>query len=216
MADVAMIQPHVDCWASFNWQSTLSSVTVTLQAAKEAHKQSTQARKQLSETTKQFKRSLKNAEQASGTLGTSLSQENADASIKAVESLASECKTTIKAYQEEIDKITRRCKSSEAGYSALAQSLMEQSDPATIMQAMVQQLHDQQSQISQLRRTVETVSEELETKETAIASQNKESQGASSGSGLNKEEREELINLRREVAEYEVSAWAALFRMWIL
>ncbi|KAL7581260.1 hypothetical protein ACA910_006031 [Epithemia clementina (nom. ined.)] len=212
MADVAMLQAHVDSWNNFDWQSTLSSISTVLQQVKEAQKQSSQARKQLSESTKQFKRSLKNAEQASSSLGTNFSEENAQASVKAVESLAGECKTTIKAYQEEIDNITRRCKSSEAAYSTIAQALMEQSDPVSTMQALVHQVQEHQSQLSKLLRTVETANEELQTQEKTIAAQKKEIQqlksgaggGGIGGGGLNKEEREELINLRREVAEYEV------------
>eukprot|EP00522_Entomoneis_paludosa_P006488 CAMPEP_0172455078 /NCGR_PEP_ID=MMETSP1065-20121228/11879_1 /TAXON_ID=265537 /ORGANISM="Amphiprora paludosa, Strain CCMP125" /LENGTH=775 /DNA_ID=CAMNT_0013207531 /DNA_START=71 /DNA_END=2398 /DNA_ORIENTATION=+ len=207
MADIAMIQPHVDSWANFDWQTKLSTVDATVQQAKEAQKQSAQARKSLGESTKHFKRSLKNAEQAASSLGSGLSEETAKATVKSVETLSKECKVTIKSYQEEIDKITRRCKSSESSYASLAQSLMEQSDPAGVMQAMVQQMQDQQTQLSQLLRTVDTVNEELQSQEKTNEIQKREIQQLKAnggGGGGSKEDKEELISLRREVAEYEV------------
>ena len=173
----------ISSWSKFDFPSKLSVIDSTLQQSKDAQKQSAQARKQLGESTKQFKRCLKSAEQAATALGSNVSEETARSAVKSVETLSKECKVTIKRYQEEIDNITRRCKSSESAYASLAQALKDQSDPSAIMQ-------EQQTQLNQLREQVQA---QVKSAPTGAAS------APTSSTSL-----DELISLRREVAEYEV------------
>ena len=189
----------ISSWSKFDFPSKLSVIDSTLQQSKDAQKQSAQARKQLGESTKQFKRCLKSAEQAATALGSNVSEETARSAVKSVETLSKECKVTIKRYQEEIDNITRRCKSSESAYASLAQALKDQSDPSAIMQ-------EQQTQLNQLLQTVDTVNAELQAQEQMIASQKKEIQQLKSAPSTSSTSNNssELISLRREVAEYEV------------
>eukprot|EP00977_Amphora_coffeiformis_P022971 scaffold11998_cov174-Amphora_coffeaeformis.AAC.23 len=202
MADPTLVlQPQIAEWEAFNWDSTLAGMDATVQQAKEAQKQSLQARKQLTETTKQFKRSVKSVEQASSTLSSDGSPANIQATVKSIDSLSNECRITVKSYQEAIDNLTRRCKNAEGSFATIVQTLIEKTNPAVLLQ-------QQQSQMAQLLRTVEKVNQELQSQEKTIANYKKEVQqlktSGGGGSGMSKEEREELISLRKEVAEYEV------------
>ena len=197
-----VLQPQIAEWEAFDWDRTLASMEATLQQAKEAQKQSMEARKQLSDTTKQFKRSVKSVDQAASNLSSDASPANVQTTVKSIESLSGECRVTVKSYQEAIDNLTRRCKNAEGAFATIAQSLGEKTNPATLLQ-------QQQSQLTQLLRTVDKVNEELQGQEKTIANYKKEIQqlkanGGGGSSGMSKEEREELISLRKEVSEYEV------------
>lgn len=202
MADPTLaLQPQIAEWEAFDWDATLAGMEASQQQAKDAQKQSLAARKQLSETTKQLKRSVKSAEQASSALASDESPGNAQSTVKSIEGLSNECRVTVKSYQEAIDNLTRRCKNAEGAFSTIAQSLAEKTSPATLLQ-------QQQNQMTQLLRTVEKVNQELQSQENTIADYKKEVQqlktSSGGGSGMSKEEREELMSLRKEVAEYEV------------
>lgn len=153
--------------------------------------------------TKQFRRSVKSLQQAA----TALSQENTPttetACCKAAEGTAKECRGIVSSYQEHIDNLTRRCKAVETSYGTLAQSLSELPDPAAVLPGAAQLLQQQQAQIAQLLQTVEQVSAELEQAQSSAKSQAAAQKPPAEG-GMSKQEREELIQLRREVAEYEV------------
>ena len=120
------IQPQIDAWVAFDWQSQQAAAEATLQQTKELQKQSLQARKQLAETTKVFKKAFKNAEQAASALTNDGSSGNNSASSSssscktAMDVMSKEVRVTIKAYQEEIDSMTRRCKAAESSYATLA------------------------------------------------------------------------------------------------
>jgi homeobox protein cut-like len=205
MTDAATPPPIAE-WQALDWEATLSGMEAVLQASREAQKVSLQNRKSLSETTKQFKRSVKNVEQAASSLS-----EGGDVStaVKVIEALSVECRGTVKAYQEEIDKLTRRCKTAEAAYTGLATSIGDKSDPAALFA-------QQTSQMNQLLRTVDQVNQELLVQEKTVTNYKKEIQqlkaivastgagGGGSSSGLSKGEREELVSLRKDVSEYEV------------
>lgn len=187
MADAATaIQPKIAEWEAFDWDATLAGMEATLQAAKEAQKQSLQARKQLSDTTKQFKRSVKSVEQTAQNL---------------TSDFADECRVTVKSYQEAIDNLTRRCKAAEGAFATIAQTLADKTSPAVLLQ-------QQQTQMTQLLRTVDKTNQEIQNQEKTIANYKKEVQQLKSSgggsSGMSKEERDELISLRKEVSEYEV------------
>mmetsp|Transcript_16311 Transcript_16311/g.23000 ORF Transcript_16311/g.23000 Transcript_16311/m.23000 type:complete len:819 (-) Transcript_16311:232-2688(-) len=214
---LSSLQVASQSWVSFDWNSRRDQWEKTLLQTKESREQSLSARKQLGETTKQFKRSVKNTEQASTALSQNTSsQDHVQSTIKAMDVLAKECRKTVKAYQEEIDNLTRRCKSSETAFSGLHSSLQDLPDPASMIGTAMDQIHGQQNQISQLLRTVDDVNGEMKSLESRMAQQadvfQKEitqlkaaaKKAPDSGSGVNKAEREELIQLRREVAEYEV------------
>ena len=86
-------------WASFDWSGKAKQWEVTTSQNKEAREQSLTARKSLSETTKQFKRSVKSVEQAGSSLEKSGSPENSTTAVKAIESVAKNCRLIVKAYQ---------------------------------------------------------------------------------------------------------------------
>ena len=193
-------------WVSFDLQKKRSSLEKTAATAKEQKEQSLAARKQLADTTKQFKRSVKAMEQASGAIKESTTPESVGSAVKAMDGLAKECRQTIRSYQEEIDNLTRRCKGSEAAFLSVQQSLMDIPDPAAALGTAMEQLHTQQTQIGQLLKTVEEANREMSNLEQQSERYKQEAVAAKGAAptGLGKEEREELFQLRREVAEYEV------------
>lgn len=96
-------------------------------------------------------------------------------------------------FAEEIDNLTRRCKASESAYGALAQSLGELPDPSSFVAAV--------EHIATLEQAVA----ELETQNTALEQKIQQQPAAApASSGVSKAEQEELLQLRKEVAEYEV------------
>jgi homeobox protein cut-like len=129
--------------------------------------------------------------------------------------LAKECRRTVKSYQEEIDSLTKRAKASETAFSSIHQGLSEVPDPSSLLATAVEQIQSQKTQMTQLLRTVDEVNREMASMETNFADKENryqkeisqlkasKSEQASSG-GMSKAEREELVQLRREVAEYEV------------
>jgi len=185
-------------WIRFDFSGKQQHWDLTTSQNSKAREQSQAARKQLAETTKQFKRSVKTVEQAGISLSTSNSPENAMATVKAIETLAKNCRLTVRAYQEEIDNLTRRCKSSESAFGTLAQSLGDVPDPGTVLSSALEQLSLQQSEITELRQSVEI----LESQNAALEKISMEK--AKEVSSTSKGDKEELIQLRREVAEYEV------------
>jgi homeobox protein cut-like len=197
---MSSLQSASQSWVNFDWPGKYNQWEYTSSQNKEAREQSQVARKALAETTKQFKRSVKNVEQAGTALGTSNSPENASAAVGAIDSLAKQCRLTVKSYQEEIDNLTRRCKASESAFGNLHQSLNEVPDPAAVLSASMDLVFQQQQQIAQLLRTVDDVNKEMANM-SVTTSRKAES---TSGGLMGKEEKEELMRLRREVAEYEV------------
>lgn len=88
-------------WIGFDWITKAQSWDAASSQNKEAREQSVAARKQLAETTKQFKRSVKSVEQAGSNLGSANTEENVLSTVKAIETLARNCRLTVKAYQGE-------------------------------------------------------------------------------------------------------------------
>lgn len=192
---MSTLQVASQSWMSFDWATRLSQLDQAAAQAKEQKEASLAARKQLGETTKQFKRSVKSMEQALA---------DNPASVE----FAKECKSTIKQYQMEIDNLTKRSKASETAFSSIHQSLSEVPDPSSLLATALEQIQSQKTQITQLLRTVDEVNREMANMETNYQKEisqlkSSKSEQASSG-GMSKAEREELVQLRREVAEYEV------------
>jgi hypothetical protein len=86
-------------WVDFDWTGKAKQWDSAANQNKEARELSQAARKHLADTTKQFKRSVKNVEQAGSSLGSSNTQDNATAAVKAIEALAKNCRLTVKSYQ---------------------------------------------------------------------------------------------------------------------
>jgi homeobox protein cut-like len=226
MADTAVlqsVQTASQLWSNYDWTGKRSDQDVCLAQVKEHRDSSLAARKVLADTTKQFKRSVKAAENASQALQTNNTPETAGQTVTDVDVLVNKCRFTVKSYQEEIDNLTRRCKASESAYSSLCHSLQEVPNPADVLDAAMEQMNAQQAQMAQLLKTNSKITEELHTQEQQTAHYQKEAEKAaksslaaasndansfnssnSSAFTFNKEEREELVQLRREVAEYEV------------
>ena len=238
-------------WSKFNLDNRRSTLTAASNATREAKELSAAARKSLASSTKNLKKSLAAATAASASASTSGSGDG-DATKAAVAELAKVVKSTVKSYQEEIDALTRRCKSSDGAVADLLSGLKGLDDPAPLLSAGATNLDAKVGQIHHLLRAMEEMNEEgtrerdgraqmeadnadlrrrLEEAERraevaehkaeeafASAAAAAKSGGAggdassapSSGGiggangGLNAAEREELIQLRREVAEYEV------------
>lgn len=239
------LQAASQSWFDFDWKSKYEQYEINIQQRKEAKEQSVLARKSLGETTKRFKRSAKQSEQTVSQIVNdgSANVDSINAMVKSVETLAKESRGTIKKYQEEVDNLTRRCKSSESNYNTVCSSLFKNShgkdnavrmDPGVILATALEQLRVQQAQISQLVKSTQLMNNEIHTcekenkqlkdslaKEKAkvaeLLSENQSTTGLSSssgaggvtsssstGGGLGKQAKEELVQLRQEVAEYEV------------
>jgi len=198
------LQVASQAWATFDWGGKKSQLDKLTSQTREQKEHSQAARKQLGETTKQFKKSVKSMEQASTALKTLGSQDGESVTaIKAMDGLAKECRQTIKRYQEEVDNLTRRCKASETGVSSVYTSMENVLDPVSLLASAMEQMQKQQAQIAQLLRTVEEVNKEM-TRMEQTAAQTKNQAKPAPSSGTSREDKEELLQLRREVAEYEV------------
>eukprot|EP00934_Nitzschia_sp_Nitz4_P004615 Nitzschia sp. Nitz4//scaffold11_size288233//102401//104828//NITZ4_000760-RA/size288233-snap-gene-0.16-mRNA-1//1//CDS//3329534032//4605//frame0 len=198
---LSSLQAVYQNWASFDWDGKAKQWETVLTQSKEARDQSLLARKQLADTTKQFKKSVKSVEQVGSSLGADVNQENAAATVKAIEALAKQCRVTVKAYQEEIDNLTRRCKASETAYSTLTQSLGELPDPSAVVATATEHVHGQHDQVKQLQNTVEDLQKQKAALERKVSQQ---AQASTESAGLSRGEHEELLQLRKEVAEYKV------------
>lgn len=96
--------------------------------------------------------------------------------------------------------MTRRCKASESAFGSVTQSLGEVPDPASVLATAMEQIHIQQQQLGELRQAVEVLNQQ----KAMLEKNSTKKESKSSDSGLGRAEKEELIQLRREVAEYEV------------
>jgi len=201
------LQKHSKTWKSFDWASKATQWESTASENKELRESSQAARKQLAETTKSLKRAVKTVETSGKALGSNQSEENVAGAVKAIETLSKQARVTVKSYQEEIDNLTRRSKATESAFEKLAQALHDVQDPLTILTEATEQLNSQQQQIHQLTQKVDEDSKEKASLDLKLQKSIKEQQAAKSSALSNnssKEEKEEIIQLRREVAEYEV------------
>ena len=89
----------------------------------------------------------------------------------------------------------------------MTQALHDVQDPSGLLVDATEQLNSQQQQILQLTQKVEEVSKEnlsLDARLKQSIKDQKAAEPSEAMSSTSKEEKEELIELRREVAEYEV------------
>ena len=220
---IQSLQSVSDQFQAFGWNETLTEAQSTIGNHQESKEQSVAARKVLADTTKQFKAKVKAVDEAGKTLSSSAGDEAAATSaVKAIEVLSKHCRLTVKSYQEEIDNLTKRCKSAEGAFATLAQAVAQLPDPGAVIATALEQILLQQQQMSKLETTVETLTQELSSMEQTMAQHQtehekameqqkrdhqqalKQQQQTSSSKGMSKADQEELLQLRNEVAEYEV------------
>ncbi len=175
----------------------LPKLVSTANSLSQSRDASVSARKNLAESTKVFKRVVKNAE--------------SNPTSTTVQELAKEGRACIKAYQDEIDSLTRRCKTSETALSNVHQILGNIPDPAPILSLALENLENISTRLSLSQTSIKSLVEEneqlkkrLEEASTKMKPTTHSIEPSSAAAALTREEREELIQLRREVAEYEV------------
>jgi homeobox protein cut-like len=205
------LQTALQNWTEIDLPALRPNLDQTVQSLVESREASLQARKSLGERTKTLKRAIKTATD--------------DGTTTSITSLAAECKATIKAYQSEIDSLTKRCKLSENNFTKLYDVLYNREDPATSLRRAMDIVQSRDDQLENLLGAMEELNTELEGvrekeqawaaereellarlkhSETKEKNENKNSSNNNSNSALSLAEREELIQLRSEVAEYEV------------
>ena len=204
-------------WKSFSLDTRRVDLDKSAAATKSNNAQSQTARKALAESTKAFKKCLKSTEAAISTTDEQKSQ---------FQKLSASSKGIVKCYQEEIDKLTKRCKASDTLVLDLQKGLTDIPDPVPLLKSAVEHLESTSGQVTHLLKGMEEIQQELENKDknnienkntnnilkdatTKIQQLEKELKNASLSSQneksfMSKEDKEELIELRTEVAEYEV------------
>ncbi|EJK62779.1 hypothetical protein THAOC_16597, partial [Thalassiosira oceanica] len=151
MTESAQLHSARRSWAEFNLTSRRPHLDATAQSLIDAREASLAARKRLGELTKSLKGAIRTATSAAGG--------DRDA---AVASLAAGCKSTIKSYQEEIDGLTKRCKSAEASFVQLYQGLYECADPAVSLEEAIRIIDGRDGQVANLLRGMEELNSELQ------------------------------------------------------
>lgn len=215
-------------WATFGWDSKKATLEREASTAKANNTQAQSARKLLAESTKAFKKCLKSTEASIVTT---------DEQKEHFQKLSTASKGIVKSYQEEIDKLTKRCKHSDNALMELSKSMTAVNDPSMLLQNAAEHLNSMSGQVSHLLKGMEEMQVELNAQkkehsksskntsgelnqlkkllDEANAKNNKLEQDLAAAkkasvssqnekSYMSKEEKEELIELRREVAEYEV------------
>jgi homeobox protein cut-like len=213
-------------WKTFSVDTRRSVLEKATSSAKTNNAQSQTARKALAESTRAFKKCIKTTE--------AITTDDQKAQFQR---LSASCKGIVKSYQEEIDKLTKRCKASDNLVLDLYKGIAEAPDPAPLLNNSVKHLESMTGQVSHLLKGMEEMQRELESKDKnytesennqneelsqtqkllkeALAQNQKLEKQLSNAksvssstqnevSYMSKEEKEELIELRREVAEYEL------------
>jgi homeobox protein cut-like len=198
---LSSIQVASQNWEAFQWSSKLEQYEQTLNSTKEARDQSVAARKDILDSTKQFKRSVKNVELAKQGLAAQNSDENAVATVTAIDAMSNECRVIVKAYQGEIDNLTRRCKSAETAFIGIYQALTELPDPSAVLNTVMEQLQKQQKELDTVKKINEDLVKEAQKVQKEMSQLKKSSKN---DSGLSRQEKEELIQLRSDIMQYEI------------
>jgi len=190
-----------DAWSQFDLDSRRPLLDQAATQCQSSKDQSLAARKTLSEITKKFKKGVKACE-------TSLGNDR----NTVVENLTSQCRTVVKSYQEEIDKLTRRCKSSDSNFLNLYQSIYELPDPAVILRPVAEYMNVREEEVIRLQSQMESLliemdksqkeNQNLELVKKEMEQKLKSAEAASST--MSNTNSEELISLRKEVSEYEI------------
>lgn len=146
--------------------------------------------------------------------------------------LSNACRGIVKSYQEEIDKLTKRCKTSDGLVLDLYKTLYELPDPAPLISSAAEHVENMAGQVEHLLKGMDELQNEIEIlrrsnqndanneierlhrllNDANQRNSNLESQLQEKSfknqfqdkAYMSKDEKEELIELRREIAEYEV------------
>ncbi|KAL3772902.1 hypothetical protein ACHAW5_007128 [Stephanodiscus triporus] len=223
-------------WTRFDLTDRRPHLDSSAQSLLDAREASLVARRRLGDATKSLKRALKSAEDDDVFFSAAAAPSGGDdddgdggtttttTTTTTVRAIAAECMSTIRMYQEEIDAITRRCKSAEGAFAQLYRGLHDCPDPADVMRDAKRLLEGRDARVDALSRGMEELRMELgrsvderarlademrERERELNDAMIKKSQGSGAGGGggggeLSLAEREELIRLRGEVAEFEV------------
>ena len=193
-----------------------------LNALKTQAQTSSTARKSLAESTKSFKKVLKSTETVAAN----------EEDKKQFETMSAACRKLVKSYQEEIDALTTRSKTYDSLVSELYKTLYDIPDPAPLISSAAENVESMAGQVEHLLKGMSEMQKEIETmrrnhqkvesdeivklqsllddanrKNSILESQLQEKSSVhqeQSNAFMSKEEKEELIELRREVAEYEL------------
>eukprot|EP00535_Pseudo-nitzschia_heimii_P000817 CAMPEP_0197185022 /NCGR_PEP_ID=MMETSP1423-20130617/11079_1 /TAXON_ID=476441 /ORGANISM="Pseudo-nitzschia heimii, Strain UNC1101" /LENGTH=805 /DNA_ID=CAMNT_0042635985 /DNA_START=37 /DNA_END=2454 /DNA_ORIENTATION=+ len=195
-------------WKSFDWAGKATQWESITSENKLSRESSQAARKQLADATKLLKRAVKTIETSRNALGSNKSEDTVAAAIKAIDTLTKQTRTTVKSYQEEIDNLNRRSKATESAFEKLTNALHQLQDPSTVLAEASEQVNSQEKQIHLMTEKLDEVSNEKASLDSKLQKSVKDLQHLSKSSAAanigSKEEKEEIIQLRREVAEYEV------------
>ena len=227
-------------WSSFAIESKKSTLSNSVTQTKTNHQQSLKTRKTLADATKSFKKIVKQTESILSKHVTTSSTSSSSSDKNIYDKFSTDVKTIVKMYQEEIDVLTKRCKSSDNTLLDLYKHMIELPDPSPFLSNAVNHIHSLEEQIQHLLKGMEEMQTEVVVKQqskiqsltneleqsnlqntqtqkeidryqTQIQSLENENHGLKENANQTfntmsqtKEEKEELITLRREVAEYEV------------
>jgi len=155
-------------WTKFSLDTRRPNLDAAAAATKEHTKSSQDRRKKLADATKQFKKCVKNAETALTNITSASSDtdgnddgENNDKK-KVMEALSKECRSIVRAYQDEIDQLTRRCKFSEGNFYDLFKALYELPDPVPMLTSANEHLDAKVGQVNHLLKGMEEMHNEME------------------------------------------------------
>ena len=223
-------------WSKFDLTNRRPQLEKVASQTKEQREASLASRKNLATATKQFKKSVKSTELAASGFrsdGNDATSPAASTLMTSIDALSKECRTIVKAYQEEIDNLTRRCKASDSAFVDLYKALSDLPDPSSTMSTAMEHLDSKTGQVQHLLKGMEEIHGEMESMQESHAevlkSKNIEfedlkdqvqeekkrnvelknliremEKGKSSDEDRNRADKEELIELRREVKEYEL------------
>jgi len=155
-------------WTKFSLDTRRPNLDALASTTKDNTKSSQERRKKLAEATKQFKKSVKNAESTLTTIASASNTDDNDdnetnnSRKKVMEILGKECRNIVKAYQEEIDQLTRRCKFSEGNFFDLFKALYELPDPVPMLTSANEHLDAKVGQVNHLLKGMGEIQNEME------------------------------------------------------
>ena len=160
---LGLLDSALSSWSTFDLTDRRTNLDDIAQSLLDAKELSVVARKKLGEATKNLKVALKNVEKLdTGTgSGDNTGTGGAIQMSTTTSKLTTECKSTIRMYQEEIDAITRRAKFAENAFVQLYGSLSPLPDPAYILRDIQRVLQGQEGQINNLLHGMEELTVQL-------------------------------------------------------
>lgn len=201
--DLQSLEEATKSWSAFDLTSRRTQLTQTVQNSREHRESSQVARKQLADLIRKFKKGVK---ASNNTL------------------LEQDARVTIKAFQEEIDNLTKRYKSSDNSFLTLYQSLYDLPDPGNVLGFALEIIELKENEKKQLKEELidletnaaEMAKVKVETSVAEVKTCSMEELGELEELRKQKEQwkedirkqkdqwSEEVASLKREVAEYEV------------